>query len=143
MNIFFRSTLVASLSLVLSACFSVHRLDVQQGNIISQEQLSQLKKGMTQREVQHILGSPLIQDPFHASRWEYYYSYKKGGSKERLENHVTIVFEDKLLNSIEGDLDQDVVDSSLDHDLDQYQKHRKKKKKGGVFTRLWKKVKRD
>jgi outer membrane protein assembly factor BamE len=73
------STLACVLALSLSAC-SVYKPDVAQGNIVSSEQVSLLKTGMTRQQVQQTLGSPLLQDVFNANRWDYVYrSLKSNG----------------------------------------------------------------
>lgn len=70
------------ISLILTAC--AHKIDIQQGNVISEEKLSLVKPGMESRQVQQLLGTPMLIDPFHPERWDYYYSMKAGRAvKER------------------------------------------------------------
>ena len=52
---------------------SVYRMEIQQGNYISQEAVSQLKPGMTKDQVRFVLGTPLVADIFHENRWDYVY----------------------------------------------------------------------
>lgn len=86
------------LSLTLTAC--AHKIDIQQGNVVSEEQLSQLQIGMDKRQVRQILGSPMLNDPFHQQRWDYYYSMKQGG--ELVERYrVTLFFEGESLVRIQ------------------------------------------
>ena len=82
---------------------SPYKLDIPQGNVISQEMLAKLKPGMTPSQVRFVLGTPLVVDPFHKERWDYVYSLMKG---DRLLEHrrVTIVFEHDKLQSISGDV---------------------------------------
>jgi outer membrane protein assembly factor BamE len=82
---------------------SPHRIDIQQGNVITQEMLGKLKPGMTPSQVRFILGTPLIVDPFRANRWDYVYHHEKGG---KLVEHrrVTVVFENEKLKGLEGDV---------------------------------------
>ena len=79
-------TILASLS--LTAC-SIHRLDVQQGNVIEQEQVDQLEIGITKDQVVFLMGTPLIIDIFRENRWDYVYSLKtdKGIEQQRLTVH--------------------------------------------------------
>jgi outer membrane protein assembly factor BamE len=69
---------------LLSACSSVprivkeYRIDVQQGNVLTQEMVSQLRPGLTRDQVRFILGTPVLMDMFHANRWDYFYWLKKG-----------------------------------------------------------------
>ena len=67
-------------AIVLSGC--VYKIDIQQGNEITSEMVSKLELGMTKRQVTRILGLPLITDPFHKDRWDYYYSLRDGKSGE-------------------------------------------------------------
>jgi len=82
----------AALALLVSGC-TVHKIDVQQGNVITQEMLEKLENGMEMRRVKQLLGTPLIDDPFHADRWDYVYRYKAGNTDERQSAHVTVYFE--------------------------------------------------
>ena len=70
------------ISLILTAC--AHKIDIQQGNVISEEKLSVVKPGMESHQVRQLLGTPMLIDPFHPERWDYYYSLKVGREvKER------------------------------------------------------------
>lgn len=70
----------------LSACSSVPRLvseykiDVQQGNVLTQEMVSQLRPGLSKDQVRFILGTPVLMDMFHANRWDYVYRLQKGNT---------------------------------------------------------------
>lgn len=95
------------LSFVLTGCSylrfpGVYKIDIAQGNIIKEEDIEKLKPGMSKRQVQYVLGEPLIQDPFHPDRWDYFYSYKPG-KKPITKKHFVVYFEnDKLVDS-QGD----------------------------------------
>jgi outer membrane protein assembly factor BamE len=89
------------LALSTSAC--IYRLDVQQGNLVTQESVSKLKKGMTKSEVRQLLGTPLLMDPFHGNRWDYYFSTEvRGRLTER--NRFSVYFENDKLTSVTGDI---------------------------------------
>src|SRR5262249_36646220 len=78
--------------LALSASGCIYKLDVQQGNVVTQESASKLKKGMTKSEVRQLLGTPLLMDPFHGNRWDYYFSTEyRGTVTER--NRFSVFFE--------------------------------------------------
>jgi outer membrane protein assembly factor BamE len=81
----------------------VHRIDVQQGNVISQDALNQLTPGMTRRQVQYVIGSPMVADTFHKDRWDYIYRMETGKGKVS-EEHVTLFFHDDTLASISGSM---------------------------------------
>lgn len=80
-----------------------YRIDVRQGNFVSQEMVAQLKPGQTREQVRFILGSPLIEDPFHAQRWDYVYRFAKGNG-DVSERKLTIFFEDNKLSRMTGDV---------------------------------------
>lgn len=63
---------------VLSACCFTYRPDVQQGNIVTPEQISMLYEGMTKEQVQYLLGTPVLSHILNQDRWDYVYSCQKG-----------------------------------------------------------------
>lgn len=79
---------VALLSLALGGCSWVprpineYKIDVQQGNVLTQDMVSQLKPGLTKDQVRFLLGTPVLMDMFHANRWDYVYRLKKGSTGE-------------------------------------------------------------
>ncbi len=79
----------------------VYRMDIQQGNVIEQEMLNKLKPGMEKAQVHFIMGTPTIADPFHDDRWEYIYTFSKGGNT-RQQRHITMYFEEDKLAYLEG-----------------------------------------
>ena len=82
---------------------SIHKVTVQQGNIVNQEMVSKLNIGMTMAQVQYILGTPLTTDTFDNSRWDYFYS-KVDAEGKRSERQLVIHFNNEnLLESISGD----------------------------------------
>lgn len=91
--------LLASLTLVglfgLAGCSfpGVYKVDIQQGNVVTQDMIDQLRPGMTRGQVRFIMGNPLITDTFHADRWDYVYSVQPGGGK-RYQERVSLKFND-------------------------------------------------
>lgn len=81
----------------------VYRPTIQQGNVVTQEQVNELKPGMTKRQVRFLLGSPMLTDVFHADRWDYAYTKGKGSTPTETQR-VTVFFEDDRLVRIAGDL---------------------------------------
>ena len=69
-----RVALALCSTLLLAACLQPYRMEIQQGNIFDQSTLDQVKVGMTKKQVRFLLGTPLVSDPFHANRWDYFYS---------------------------------------------------------------------
>ncbi len=86
-----------------SGCLRAYRPDIQQGNIVTAQMLESLSPGMSRREVRYTLGSPMIEDPFHADRWDYVYTLREGRSNKRQQSLITVVFENDRLLSVEGD----------------------------------------
>jgi outer membrane protein assembly factor BamE len=94
----------------LPSVLSPYKIDIQQGNVITQEMLSKLKSGMTRSQVKFVLGSPLVIDPFRGDRWDYVSLYQKQG-KDVERRRITVIFDDDKLVRIEGDVT--LSDSSL------------------------------
>lgn len=80
-----------------------YRIDIQQGNVVTQDMLAQLEPGMDKKQVRFIMGTPVIQDTFHAHRWDYLYTFQDGRSRPE-RRLVTLVFEDDVLDHVEGDV---------------------------------------
>jgi len=80
-----------------------HRIDVQQGNALDQDNLARLKPGLNRSQVRFLLGTPLIVDPFRDDRWDYVYVFHKAGRLAE-QKRVSLFFEGDLLARIEGDL---------------------------------------
>lgn len=86
------TTLVfASLILGSHGC-SVYRIDIRQGNSLEAEAVDSLRLGMTKQQVVFLLGTPLVQDPFHPNRWDYPYTFQSGGGKMSRQ-HLSLFFE--------------------------------------------------
>jgi len=81
----------------------VYRIDIQQGNVIDQDMLDQLKPGMNKNQVRFIMGTPAIEDPFHATRWDYIYTQSWGGAR-RQQIHLALYFEEEKLAYLDGDV---------------------------------------
>jgi len=106
-----KSSVVYSLALAvllsLSACSTdkipgVYRIDIQQGNDVTQEMINQLEPGMTKNQVAYVMGTPLLIDTFHPNRWDYIYSYQPGGD-DREQRRITLLFDDEeKLSHLEG-----------------------------------------
>lgn len=100
----FRRLLVALGAVLVAGCGSiVYKMDVQQGNVVTQEMVSKLKKGMSREQVRFALGTPLLTDPFHPDRWDYVYRFERRGRVEE-QRKLTVVFENDRLARVEGDV---------------------------------------
>ena len=83
---------------------SPYRMEIQQGNFVSQEMLSQLKLGMTKDQVRFVMGTPLITDSFHADRWDYVFRRQKPSSSELEHHKFAAFFEGGKLVRMESDV---------------------------------------
>lgn len=91
------------LLLLLSGCSIIYRPDIQQGNILKQSTIEQLKLGMTEEQVRYLLGSCVLQTPFQPNRSDYVYFYQPGHA-ESTQQHVTLIFSANRLVSIKKEL---------------------------------------
>lgn len=83
--------------------FSPFKVDIQQGNYVTQDMVDKLKPGMTKSQVRFALGTPLVTDPFHSDRWDYVYLMQKKGRISEQRRIVVVFADDKLLR-IDGDV---------------------------------------
>lgn len=85
----------------------VYRANISQGNLIKQEDLDQVEVGMTRNQIRFLLGTPLIDDPFHANRWDYVYYVRIGRNPATFKRWVTILFENDVVVEIRADQELD------------------------------------
>src|SRR6056297_3625590 len=89
------------LVLLVTGCNVVYKQNIQQGNVLDRDDMERLETGMTKRQVMVLLGSPAIQSPFHADRWDYINSFAaRGGKAER--RTLTIEFENDKVVAFSG-----------------------------------------
>jgi outer membrane protein assembly factor BamE len=99
------------LALLLAGCKGVpmlpgltpYRMDIQQGNYVTQDMVTKLKPGMSKAQVRFALGTPLVVDPFHTDRWDYVYFLEKRG-KVAEHRRLIVLFQDDRLLRLEGDI---------------------------------------
>jgi outer membrane protein assembly factor BamE len=96
---------------ILSACGvvgfpGVYKIDVEQGNLVDQEMVDQLQPGMSRRQVRFILGTPLVEDTFNPSRWDYPYLIHNGNNVIR-KAQMTVHFDGDKLVDVSGDYQPD------------------------------------
>ena len=84
----------------ISSCssFSFYKVPVTQGNIFEDEDIDKLQVGQSMDQVQFILGSPMIKDPFHSNRWDYL-NLVTVGDEKIVEKKLVVIFDDKNLLS--------------------------------------------
>jgi len=81
----------------------VHRIDIQQGNVVTQDMIAQLKIGMNKKKIRYVMGTPVIRDTFHSDRWDYLFTEQLPGEPMQ-RRRITLFFENKLLSRVEGDI---------------------------------------
>lgn len=108
-----RSRIVAAvfLAAAVGACswvprpVSEYKIDIQQGNVLTQDMVSQLRPGLTKDQVRFILGTPVLMDMFHANRWDYIYRLQKGSTGEvEMRKFSTFFDADDKLIRVGGDV---------------------------------------
>lgn len=110
---FHRQCAVALISLSLAGCAALqssdnvlgiitpYRIEVVQGNVVTQEQAARVRPGLTRAQVRDIMGSPLLTDAFHADRWDYVFTIKRQGAVPQ-RRAVVVLFEGDQLKSIDA-----------------------------------------
>lgn len=83
---------------LVSAC-SVHKLEIQQGNVVTPEMVEKLKPGMSAKQVKFVMGSPQLTDPFHKDRWDYLYTLRSNGELTG-KKHLILYFDGEVLSRI-------------------------------------------
>ncbi len=95
-------SLTAMLYLALAAgC--VYQAPLSQGNLLDSEDLDQIEVGMTRSQVRFLLGTPMIDDPFHRDRWDYVYYLRIGRQKALFKRWVSIHFDGDTVSRIVRD----------------------------------------
>ena len=89
-------------SLALAGCNLIYKIDVQQGNYVTEDVVARVKTGMTKAEVRQILGTPLVADIFHGNRWDYYFSSVKNHKAEN-RTLLSVFFENDKVVAVKGD----------------------------------------
>ena len=80
----------------------VYKIDVNQGNFVTQDAVEKLKAGQTKSQVRLILGTPLIADAFHGNRWDYVYRYEQQG-RVLDDRKFVVEFQEEKLARWSGD----------------------------------------
>jgi outer membrane protein assembly factor BamE len=102
---------LAAVAVLAQACTQVpripgvapYRMEIQQGNYVSQEMVAQLKPGMSKEQVRFILGTPLVTDLFHPDRWDYVY-WRETSDGRREQRRLVLHFAEGQLARLDGDI---------------------------------------
>ena len=93
---------VLTAAMLVSAC--VFRIDVQQGNLLEQNDIEAVQVGMTRSQVRFLLGTPVVEDPFHQDRWDYIYYFRKGRSRTADRRWLIVYFDGDRAREIQRDV---------------------------------------
>ena len=129
--------LLSVVTLLLFGCVRTYRIDIQQGNIVTPEQIEQLKPGMKLAEVRYLLGAPLVEDPFHTERWDYFYSFHSGETRQVEQQRLTVFFSNGQLTKIEQGFESESLTSSSSKSSVQPKVN---PTKPGFIKRAWRKL---
>lgn len=79
-----------------------YRVDIQQGNVVTREQLALVKPGMPREQVRDVLGSPMLTDVFHSERWDFVFVSKRAGDtgKSPARLAVSVHFKDGVVERV-------------------------------------------
>ena len=122
--------LIGASLLASSGCVRSYRVEIQQGNVVSAEQIEKITPGTTRNEVRFILGTPLIEDPFHAQRWDYFYSLDPAKGEPVTQYRLSIWFEnDRVVRKV---VEGAGLPGTIEPDLEE--------NSPGFFSNLWDKV---
>lgn len=90
--------LILSILLLTTGC--VYQAALSQGNLLDQEDIDQVEIGMTRAQVRFLLGTPMIDDPFHENRWDYVYFLRIGREKATFKRWISIFFDGDTVTEV-------------------------------------------
>jgi len=123
---------------VLLATGCVYKMNIQQGNYLVAESVSQLKEGMTRSQVRFLLGTPMVPDAFNENRWDYYYFFSSQKFKEPLKRRLTVYFaDDKVLRFENLGVPTEADLAQLERDLRKAVAESEGAKKKGFWSRTF------
>lgn len=79
-----------------------YRMEVVQGNVVTQEVMAQIQPGLGRAQVRDILGTPLLTDVFHEDRWDYVFTIARQGIPPQ-QRRVTVYFKNDAVERFEAD----------------------------------------
>lgn len=95
--------LVAALAIATAGCGILYKQPIYQGNLLEKTQVDQLQTGMSKQQVEALIGSPSIADPFHHDRWDYAATERTGRRGHTQVKNMTLYFENDQLAKWEGE----------------------------------------
>src|SRR5688572_16744107 len=98
-------TRLALLALLALCSGCLYRMEVQQGNMLDDSQVSQLQVGMTRSQVLYLLGTPMVPPGFDNDRWDYYHYRDNGrgnGRDMRETRRLVVWFRNDMVERFEN-----------------------------------------
>ena len=119
-------------ALMCAGCGALYRQPIYQGNLLEPSAVEQLQAGMSRQQVQVLLGTPSITDPFNDDRWDYVSTQRIGRDGKTEVRNLTLWFEGDTLARWDGDYFPE-QDAELVKDLRKYGNlpREKDKQRGG------------
>ena len=91
----------------LAGCSNwVYKYDIMQGNFLNQDDVDKLRVQMTKEQVEYVLGSPVVQNPFKADSWHYIYTKRSGKTDKTSRKELIVKFQNGQLVEVDGDFEK-------------------------------------
>ena len=81
----------------------MYQAALSQGNLLDQEDIDQVEVGMTRGQIRFLLGTPMIDDPFHENRWDYIYYLRIGKEKATFKRWISVIFDGETVIEVISD----------------------------------------
>ena len=94
----FLATLATLAAFALTGCGLVYKMEINQGNYVTQDMVTKLKEGQSRQQVRLVLGTPTTESVFHKDRWDYTYSLERRG-RSVTSHKLTVLFDDDKVKS--------------------------------------------
>jgi outer membrane protein assembly factor BamE len=94
-----RRLVLLAAAAVAAGC--VYRPDIQQGNLLTMEDVDQVTVGMTRSQVRYLLGTPMVSDPFAPQRWDYVYRRTHGRDRKVDSAHFIVRFDGDKVTAVD------------------------------------------
>ncbi len=87
----------------ISACSfpGVYKISVQQGNIVTEDMLAKLRRGMTRKQVHFVLGNPVVDNVFSDDYENFVYTYQPP-NEETQQQTITVYYQNSIYTHHEG-----------------------------------------
>lgn len=107
-----RIIIILSVCMLVSACSAlrfpgVYRIDIAQGNFVTEDMLARLETGMTPEQVQYVMGVPTLVDPFTPDAWYYLMTFQPGQRDDYSQQEIVVHFDNARFSHVQGELIDD------------------------------------